>query len=337
MKQLRKLLFPFSTLYYVVIWVRNVLYDLGVLRSESYAFPVICVGNLSTGGTGKTPMTEYLIRLLHKHTTVGVLSRGYGRKTKGFIKVLPSHTALEVGDEPLQYATKFDTVSVAVCEDRRVGIAKMLVQERVPQTIVLDDAFQHRKVRAGFSIVLTAYSDLFYKDFVLPAGNLRDLRNQVKRAQAIVVTKCPNIPSKHEIGVIRSKIAKYTSSPVYFARIAYDDFVLSANQEQISWNSLKQETITLVTGIANPQPLLAHLRDKAVRYTHLNFKDHHNFTSKDIGRLEKCSCILTTEKDYMRLRSRLTGPTIFYLRVKMDFLEEDQAGFNNQVVQFLQS
>lgn len=337
MKQLRKLLFPFSALYYVAIWVRNALYDLGILKSITYDFPVICVGNLSTGGTGKTPLTEYLIRLLHKRTPVGVLSRGYGRKTKGFIRVMPSHTALEVGDEPLQYATRFDAISVAVCEDRREGIFKMRDQEQAPQTIVLDDAFQHRKVKAGFSVVLMTYSEPFYEDYVLPVGNLRDLRNQARRAQAIVVTKCPNTIGEQEKESIRYKIAKYTRSPVYFARIVYDDFILYANEKQVSWNHLNGEEITLLTGIANPKPLIAYLKEKAVQYTHMNYGDHHNFTTRDIEILQKCSCIITTEKDYMRLQSRLKNPTIFYVRMEMDFLEEDGFHFDQSVLTFLKS
>lgn len=337
MKQLRKLLFPFSALYYVVIWLRNALYDRGVFKSHSYEFPVLCVGNLSTGGTGKTPMTEFLIRLLQKQTQVGVLSRGYGRKTKGFIKVSSSHTALEVGDEPLQYATKFEGIAVAVCEDRREGIRQLREQKTPPQTIILDDAFQHRKVTAGYSIVLTSFTELFYEDYVLPAGNLRDLRHQAKRAQAIIVTKCPKNLSLPEQATIRKKISSYSASPVYFAGISYDDGVQNTAHKQVSLDGLKQKSVTLVTGIANPQPLVTYLNDYGLKYEHIKYGDHHNFTVSDLQQLEQCSCILTTEKDYMRLQNKLKNPELFYLPMKMEFLGDGRQDFEQRVSTFVHS
>lgn len=336
MKQLRKLLFPFATLYYIGVWLRNFFYDKGFLSSKRYDFPVICVGNLSTGGTGKTPMTEFLIRALKDAVCVGVLSRGYGRKTTGYLQVQPSHTALEVGDEPLQYATKFSDIPVAVCEDRREGIKQLQELDPAPQIIVLDDAFQHRKVSASFSILLTAYSEPFYEDYVLPAGNLRDLRNQARRAQAIVVTKCPKNLTTKEQESIQNKIATYSVAPVYFATISYGDFVMDTQSKKVPLDSLKSENLTVVTGIANPAPLLQFLDSRGVSYEHRKYGDHHNFTEKQLLELEKCSCILTTEKDYMRLKSRLKNPTVFYIPIAIEFLSKGEE-FRKKIKGFIQA
>jgi len=287
MKHLRKLLFPFSAVYYCVVWVRNFCFD---------------IGNLSTGGTGKTPMTEYMIRLLKDRTSLGVLSRGYGRKTKGYIEVDALHTATEVGDEPLQYATKFKGVRVAVCEDRKIGITQLRFDKPKPELILLDDAFQHRKVSAGFNIVLTSYKELFYKDYVLPVGNLRDIRKQAKRAEAIVVTKCPSTISEREKQEIRTKILRYSNSPVYFTTIDYDQ-TARHKQEDVAITALKG--------------------------------DHYNFTPSDIAYLEKCSCILTTEKDYMRLKSILTHDNLYYLPITVRFLGDDAVVFEKMIEDFM--
>ena len=334
MKHLRKLLFPFSAVYYCVVWVRNFCFDRKLCVSKSYSFPLICIGNLSTGGTGKTPMTEYMIRLLKDRTSLGVLSRGYGRKTKGYIEVDALHTATEVGDEPLQYASKFKGVRVAVCEDRKTGITQLRSDKPKPELILLDDAFQHRKVSAGFNIVLTSYKELFYKDYVLPVGNLRDIRKQAKRAEAIVVTKCPPTISEREKQEIRTKILRYSNSPVYFTTIDYDQ-TARHKQEDVAITALKDEDVTLVTGIANPVPLLNFLESKDVTYTHKKYRDHYNFTPSDIAYLKKCSCILTTEKDYMRLKSILTHDNLYYLPITVRFLGDDAVVFEKMIEDFM--
>ena len=333
MKHLRKLLFPFSALYYGSMWVRNFCFDKGFFSSKSYDFPVICVGNLSTGGTGKTPMTEYLIRLLKGKTSLGVLSRGYGRKTKGYIKVDKTQDAIAVGDEPLQYATKFDDIQVAVCEDRRLGINKLRSGGFPPEVIVLDDAFQHRNVTPGFSILLTSYSALFYDDFILPVGNLRDLRHQARRADAIVITKSPVTLTIDEQDLIRNKITKYSHSPVYFATIQYSDKAHSLNGPT-ALAAFKDKEVTLVTGIANPEPLVAYLNKQNLKFTHKRYRDHYNFTAGDIAGLEACSCILTTEKDYMRLQSKLNNEKLFYLPISTSFLGNDNKRFEKQLLDY---
>lgn len=320
MKQLRKLLFPFSVIYYCIVWVRNFLFDSGFWKSQKYDFPLISIGNLSTGGTGKTPMTEFLIRLLKDRYSLGVLSRGYGRSTTGYRVVSKKDDASEVGDEPLQYRLKFDSITVAVCEDRRTGISHLRKEESKPEVIVLDDAYQHRKVKAGFSILLTSYGDLFYNDYVLPAGNLRESRKGANRAQVTIVTKCPESIGPKERIQIKSKILKYTTGSVYFTTITYSTSICNDTKNK-ELSSLLNTQITLVTGIANPQPLLEFLDMNKINYHHNKYRDHHNFTLSEIAVLEKSSFILTTEKDYMRLKSQIKHDSIFYLPIKVSFLE----------------
>ena len=324
MKQLRKLLFPFSALYYGTVWLRNFLFDTGFWKSQEYDSPIISIGNLNTGGTGKTPMTEFLIRLLKDRYSLSVLSRGYGRSTKGYRVVGANDDASDVGDEPLQYRTKFKNITVAVSEDRRTGIGNLLQGEATTEIIILDDAYQHRKVKPSFSVLLTSYSDLFYKDYVLPVGNLRESRRGAKRAQVTIVTKCPKSISAQERTRIRSKLLRYTNGKVYFTSIAYSNTIYNTNENR-QLSSLTGTQVTVVTGIANPKPLLEFLESNTISYSHQKYRDHHNFTSSEISTLEKCSFILTTEKDYMRLKSRIKHNAIFYLPIKVVFVDEKES------------
>ena len=324
---LRKLLFPFSAIYYSVTYLRNVLFDLNIIKSSSYNFPVICVGNLNVGGTGKSPMTEYVVKLLKVRHKVAVLSRGYGRNTKGYILLSDSCNSIAVGDEPLQFYSKFNDVAVAVCEDRREGIAN-LVAEVQPEIILLDDAFQHRKVSPGYSILLTAYGDLFVDDFLLPAGNLREPRLGYKRANAIVVTKCPSeISRKHKKEIIE-RLSPKEHQQVYFSRIVYADYVLNALKQRLNLIDQKSH-FTLVTGIANPKPLVEFLLAQGLDFEHLNFSDHHNFSEIEITDLAKKFRVITTEKDFMRLRSHLRAEALYYLPITI--VLDDPAGFERQM------
>lgn len=315
MKILRILLFPIVPIYFFVTWLRNRLYDTGVKSSKSYDFPVICVGNLSTGGTGKTPMIEYLIRLLQTDKKVATLSRGYKRVTKGFLLADKKSHVDMVGDEPFQFYNKFEDIYVAVDEDRQHGIAELRRLETQPEVILLDDAYQHRKVKAGFNILLTPFGNLYTNDIVLPTGNLREPKSGAKRANVIVVTKCPgNLPQeKKEFIVKQMNSAKHQQ--VFFSSIKYSDFVYGANQEM---PLDKLSNFTLVTGIANATPLVKYLKSKALDFEHLEYGDHYNFTIKDVELLEQKKLILTTEKDYMRLleveslRSKL-----FYISIEI--------------------
>lgn len=301
MKFIRIILFPFVPIYFLVTWFRNLAYDKGWFKSMSYDFPVICVGNLSAGGTGKTPMVEYLIRLLKDETKLAALSRGYGRKTKGFLLAEDNITAIELGDEPFQFYHKFKgEIIVAVDEDRQHGIAALRTLKSKPEVVILDDAFQHRKVKAGYNILLTTYANLYVDDFVLPTGNLREPKKGAKRANIIVVTKCPELLSQEEKEAIVLKLKPKVYQHVFFSHISYNDSVLNETQK-VRLNALK--SFTLVTGIANAKPLVNYLKSQQLDFNHIEFKDHHNFTVEDVKKLSKLDRIVTTEKDYMRLKN----------------------------------
>ncbi|MDG5492800.1 tetraacyldisaccharide 4'-kinase [Psychroserpens sp. SPM9] len=331
MNLLRALLFPFVPVYYVVTWLRNKCYDLGWKSSKSYDIPILCIGNLSTGGTGKTPMTEYIVRLLQSKHELAVLSRGYGRKTKGFILADEQATAETIGDEPFQFYTKFkDKVSVAVDENRQHGI-ETLQSIKSPEVIVLDDAFQHRKVTAGFNILLTAYGALYSNDIVLPTGNLREPRAGAKRADCIVVTKCPKTLSENDKKGIVKQLKPLAGQAVYFSSISYSDRMFS-NTQSLHLEDLKDKRISLVTGIANPKPLIDYLKAKSVNFEHLNFKDHHVFTASEIETLRLKAFILTTEKDYMRLQASFKSDTsqLWYLPIAFDIDSSNK--FDEQIL-----
>ncbi len=317
----RKILLPFSPLYGIVTRSRNIFYDKGIFESKSYELPVICVGNLSVGGTGKSPMVEYLISYIKENYRVGTLSRGYGRSTKGFYLLNENDTADKVGDEPLQFKNKFPDVNVAVDEDRQRGITEML-KFADPEVIILDDAFQHRRVRAGLNILLTSYGDLYVDDYLLPGGNLREPISGASRAQIVVVTKCSRELSKQEQGRIAERLQLKSHQKLFFSYIAYSS-ELRNTEVSNSLNSLRGKNITLVTGIANPQPLLDHLKKENIDFKHLKFPDHYNFKEKDIeGILDEV--ILTTEKDYMRLKNIAENRSLFYIPIKMKFLNNEE-------------
>ena len=222
MNLLRKLLFPFAILYGFITGIRNFLFDKGVLKSYSFDVPIIAVGNLSVGGTGKTPQIEYLIRLLSPSYKVATLSRGYKRKSEGFVLADSTSNAEILGDEPFQFYKKFNNIQVAVDANRKNGIEKLLSQTNKPEVILLDDAFQHRKVKAGFYILLTSYDDLYSDDFILPTGNLRESRTGAKRANLVVVTKCPATLSPDEQNKIQAKLNLTSNQELYFSYIEYD-------------------------------------------------------------------------------------------------------------------
>ncbi|MBN2868484.1 MAG: tetraacyldisaccharide 4'-kinase [Flavobacteriaceae bacterium] len=316
MKFIRIILFPFVPIYFLVTWFRNLAYDKGWFKSMSYDFPVVCVGNLSAGGTGKTPMVEYLIRLLKDETNLATLSRGYGRKTKGFLLAENNITATELGDEPFQFYHKFkDEITVAVDEDRQHGIATLRALKTKPEVVILDDAFQHRKVKAGYNILLTTYANLYVDDFVLPTGNLREPKKGAKRANIIVVTKCPEFLSQEEKEAIVLRLKPNVYQHVFFSHIGYKDSVLKETQK-VSLNELK--SFTLVTGIANAKPLVNFLKSQELDFNHIEFKDHHHFTANDINKLSKLDSIVTTEKDYMRLKNEdILKDKLYFLPIKM--------------------
>lgn len=339
MKLFRFLLFPFAVIYDLVTRIRNFLFDVGFFKQTTFSIPVIVVGNLSVGGTGKTPQIEYLIRLLKNQFKIGVLSRGYKRETAGFLTLNIDHTAIEVGDEPLQFFKKFEDVIVAVDANRVEGIQK-IVQQNTTEIILLDDAFQHRKVKGSFYILLTKFDDLFVNDYLLPTGNLRENRRGAKRADAIIVSKCPEDLSENQQEIIRNSIEKYSKN-IFFTSISYAKS-LSGN-EPILVKDLRNYDVLLLTGIANPSSLLHFLDSNKIYYHHLNFPDHHQFSSKDIENIQLKfavlkginKIILTTEKDYVRLNSEFKN--CYFIEIETSFSGNQKGDFDNLILTHINS
>ena len=333
MELLRKILYPFSLVYGGVTSIRNCFYDKGWLESKTFSKPVICVGNLSTGGTGKSPMIEYLITILRKEYSVAVLSRGYKRKTSGYLEVYENSIAEEVGDEPLQIKQNFPMVKVAVCEDRRKGIEMLLNSTDV---ILLDDAFQHRKVKPSLTIVLTAFDKLFIEDHLLPTGNLRESRKGIKRANVIVVTKCPDHVPYSKLQEIQFRMGLRSDQKLYFSRIGYDNQIFGKSETQ-PLSYLKNKKFTLVTGIAKPEPLVEFLKNRHFNFEHERFPDHHNFSESNIQKLKEKELILTTEKDYMRLQPKLNKYALYYLPIRTIILKEQKEFFEGLILDHLRN
>jgi tetraacyldisaccharide 4'-kinase len=328
----RKLLFPFAILYGLVTAIRNWLYDKQIFKSHTFEIPVIAVGNLSVGGTGKSPQVEHLIRLLSPQYKVAVLSRGYKRATKGFVLADAHATAESLGDEPFQFHRKFPDVSVAVDADRTHGI-KQLIALKNPDVILLDDAFQHRKVKAGFYILLTAYPDLYTDDFILPMGNLRESRSGANRADIIVVTKCPPTLSGSERNRIREKVNPNDKQQLFFTFIDYDDFVFDDTTTQ-PVTAIRDQKKLLVAGIAKPKPFFNHLRHDGD--TVLEFPDHHAFTDSEIANIKQKAHgrkIITTEKDYVRLQQHQID-NLYYLPIRSSFISGGE-NFNQTILDYV--
>lgn len=318
---LRKILFPLAFLYWLITFIRNWLYDKGIFKSSSFNIPIIAVGNLSVGGTGKTPQIEYLIRLLSDKYKVAVLSRGYKRTTEGFILADEKATASSIGDEPFQFYSKFSNIQVAVDANRKNGIENLLQHPNRPDVILLDDAYQHRKVKAGYYILLTAYDDLFCDDYILPFGNLREPSSGKKRADMIIVTKCPNDLSELAQQKIREKLK--VKQPVFFTTIQYDDYVFG-NESKLLVSEIQSESKVLVAGIAKPKLFFDFLKNETDEA--LVFQDHHHFSKQDCEQiLAKANGrkIITTEKDFVRLNGLLPKEQLFYLSIKSTFLNKN--------------
>lgn len=333
MNWLRKLLFPFVPLYYIGALINKKMYDWSIKKSKWYDFPLITVGNLSVGGTGKSPMVAYLISLLENTKKVATLSRGYKRKTKGFQLVNENSTALEVGDEPLQFKLNFPKATIAVDADRRNGIEVLRKLKEQPEVIILDDAFQHRKVKAGLQILLTAYSNLYVNDCMLPTGDLREPKSGAKRATIIIVTKCPKEISLAERNKIEKQLRLETFQSVFFS---YIDYGIEVKNEAnvVAFEDFLTEEFTLLTGIANPKPLVDYLTENGAKFNHLSFSDHHNFTDSEIDNLSKETKILTTEKDFMRLKSFSSlKEKMYYLPITISFIE-GQKRFEKLILEY---
>ena len=319
--------------------MRNYLYHINILKSVHFKTPTIVVGNLSVGGTGKTPQIEYLIDLLKNNYKIAVLSRGYKRKSKGFIIADGSLTAEIIGDEPFQIHLKFPEVIVCVDADRANGIKQLEQLENPPDVILLDDAFQHRKVRGGINIVLTTYDNLYVNDTILPTGNLREKASGANRAQAIIVTKCPENLSKGEQKQIIKKLHPKPEQSVFFTAIEYDNELKGISK--INLLNLETFEVLLVTGIANPIPLINYLKVRHINFKHLEYPDHHHFNLNDIAEINLAynllsstnKMILATEKDYVRIFGKLKN--LYYISIKTTFITHKNE-FDNLIKNYVE-
>jgi tetraacyldisaccharide 4'-kinase len=343
MNLLRFLLFPFALLYGVIVFIRNKFYDWGFFTSNTFSFPIISVGNLEVGGSGKTPMVAYLVHLLQKEFKIATLSRGYGRKTKGFKWVKPDDTALETGDEALQLKRKFQDISVAVCENRVFGVQEIIPQH---QLILLDDAYQHRALKPGFSILLFDYHQLKKTKLLLPAGNYRESFNGRKRADLIVVTKSPLDISLAERQKISADLNVFAHQNIFFSHILYDkNLVHLFNRKSFKVSQITPKTtIFLLTGIAKPTPLLIELKKHSHQIIHHAYADHHQFSPKNMLKLASefknlavaDKIIITTEKDAVRLQEVeivqfIKDLPIYEWPIAIDFNNQDKTEFDQLI------
>ncbi|NAW50838.1 tetraacyldisaccharide 4'-kinase [Elizabethkingia argentiflava] len=303
-------LYPFSLGYGLVIATRNLFFNVGLLRSKKFRTPIIGVGNLSVGGTGKSPVVMYLADILSKNQRrTGVLSRGYGRTSTGYKIVNYKSTYKMVGDEAMQLFERFkNRIVIGVCEDRAFG-AKKIIDDMDLDVLLLDDSFQHRYIEPGMNILLTDYSDPFFKDYILPAGDLRESKYGYKRAHIILVTKCPSNLSEEKKQYYISRIKPQQDQKIFFSSIHYADNIRS-KEEYLPLNNLHYYDILLITGIASSKHLLKELNKYSQRIKHIKFKDHHPFSDEDIAKiaseyknLGEYKLILTTEKDFVRLKA----------------------------------
>jgi tetraacyldisaccharide 4'-kinase len=344
LRPVRILLFPFSLIYGFIVWLRNKLFDKNILSSTSFNLPLIGVGNLSTGGTGKSPMVEYLLGNFKDQYRLAVLSRGYKRKTEGYALADERSTALEIGDEPMQFHNKFPDVAIAVGEERIVAIPQLLHDKPETQVILLDDAFQHRYVKPGLNILLTDYSNLFTRDWFLPTGDLRDIKSSYKRADIIVVTKCrPNLEDEEKQSII-NEISPLQHQNVFFTTIEYGSpYHIVTSETRLVTEGTE---VLLVSGIANPRPLKKYLDDNAGAFYEMSYSDHHIFTIddwKDIrkrfdGMQTQDKMILTTEKDAMRLMKfsqDLLAYPFYVVPIQVRFLFNEERAFSGLISKFI--
>ncbi|AYB34165.1 tetraacyldisaccharide 4'-kinase [Chryseolinea soli] len=328
---LRILLYPMAMAYNFITGLRNRLYDRGLKPSVTFELPVINVGNLTVGGTGKTPLIEYLIRLLAPNRKVATLSRGYGRTTTGFRIAGPSDNAATLGDEPTQFYQKYgDRVTVAVGEERALAIPNILQDHPDTEIILLDDAYQHRKVRPSLNILLSDYSRPFYEDLLLPAGRLRESRHGATRADVVVVTKCPPEISDDEMMDIDQQVRRYVEKPVFFTHVRYGSpMPVTTRAQKLG------DDVVLVTGIANAKPLVHYLKQTFNLVKHFDFTDHHTYRASDLedfaGALKAHpqASFLTTEKDKVKLvspafREAIEKIPLFYLPIEVEFIKNGQ-------------
>jgi tetraacyldisaccharide 4'-kinase len=347
------LLFPFSILYRLVTDIRNILYSTGILPSEEFEISVICIGNITVGGTGKTPHAEYLIDLLRKDFKVALLSRGYKRRSKGFRIVSHSSSVRETGDEPLQIFLKFPEILVAVDRDRAHGIKIIMKEHPETDVIVLDDGFQHRRVKPGLSILLTEYNRLITRDYLMPYGNLRENRNNRRRADVIVITKAPETVSGSEMEKITTELLWNDKQKLFFTSISYNDLIplfqnSASERTELAKPNRENHGAVLVTGIAASGSLKVFLERYFKEIIHLDFPDHHYFSENDLEKIIRVwkdlispeKMLITTEKDAVRLREFTNiddsiKRSFYYIPVEVSFLKDDKHEFDNMIFEYV--
>lgn len=348
--KLRPLLLPLSWLYGLAVYLRNLCFDLNILRSKHYPIPVIGIGNITVGGTGKTPHTEYILRLLAPKYRVAILSRGYKRKSKGFILADEHATTDTLGDEPLQMYKKFPQAQVAVCKSRRKGIELLIEHNPSNLVIILDDAFQHRYVTPGCSILLIDHNRLPYEDYLLPVGQLREPFSEKHRAQIIIITKCPATMKPIDLRIITKYINPFPYQSVYFSRMRYGHAlpVFASHEAPITQEQIiEYDHILIVSGIANPTHLIEDIQSWGVKQVeNLSFTDHHCYNSRDIAMIEELfapwagsKIILTTEKDAMHLRetdgiSSALKSALYYLPIEVEIFPDQEESFRKEIFNF---
>ena len=346
---LKLLLYPLAFLYGLAVAVRNRLYDFKILSSREFEIPVIAIGNITVGGTGKTPHTEYLIKLLKQNYRVAALSRGYKRKSQGFRMVDTSSTVDEAGDEPLQMKRKYPSVSFSVCENRVTGIEILLESKPIPDVVLLDDAFQHRRVTPGINILLIDYYKPLKDDYLLPLGRLREGKMQAKRANIIIITKCPNEITPITRRILAKDVHLYPYQDLYFTTMVYGQLcpVYPEAKPMDLFNDPRQMAVLAVAGIAAPEYMIQHVSKITSEVDSLIFPDHHDYTVQDIRKIMERfgqlanpkRIIVTTEKDMVRL-SQLELPaemksTLYYLPVQVKFLDKEGKQFDKRILDYV--
>lgn len=350
MNFLRVLSAPLTLVYWMIIVLRNKMFDLELFHSRSFKVPIISVGNINVGGTGKSPTVEYLIKLLKNEYKIATLSRGYGRKTKGYLEASAFSSPLEIGDEPTQFKQKFNDISVVVDEDRVRALEKL---EHEVDVVIMDDAYQHRQVKAGLSILLFDYNKVFMNDWMLPMGNRREPISGLSRADIIMITKTPKIFSPMERRRVEAHLPNYMNIPIVYSYLKYAELKpLHESFEEKLFESLDKKTsVILLTGIADARLLINHLEFHKLKIVkHFDYPDHYNFATRDIEKVMNeynsiegnNKIIITTEKDAMRLlhpkfENKIEELPMYYLPIEADIHEKDKEWFDSRVLEYVRS
>jgi tetraacyldisaccharide 4'-kinase len=346
LRSFRILLFPFALLYGIVLKVRNYMYDREILKSTKFNLPIINVGNLSVGGTGKSPMVDYLVGMLKSEYKVGTISRGYKRRTRGYLLAANDTTAVEIGDEPMQFHLRHPEIAVAVGEERIVAVPQLLYDRPETQAIILDDAFQHRAITPGFNILLTDCNNLYTRDFYLPTGDLRDNVSSARRAHIIIVTKCDPALTEKDRDAMVKEIDPLPGQHVFFTCISYGRLyhIIHQSPRELFRNA----EVLLVCGIANPTPLTAYIEEHTSSYDAMFFSDHHIFSFDDLKEIKtrfdtidvQDKLIITTEKDAVRLvkyRQELRDLPFYVLPISVSFLFHAENEFRLLISNFIRN